>query len=171
MLACLVFGVSCAVIILLEKPLHSCIVAGTQSQSVPRKFQLFGRLEDHLDTCCRLSKAETMSGSDLKLQACSESSLISVKAFGPRIFKSSLGLPADANQDREFGSQISELQLQGIKLEGFIFDTFAISEQPTLMEVRREEEFAPVKNAPGSAKDSPDTARAAVLALHKRYVS
>ena len=37
------------------------------------------------------------------------------------------------------------------------------------MEVLRDEEFAPVKNAPGAAKDSPDTAQAAVLALHKRY--
>lgn len=36
------------------------------------------------------------------------------------------------------------------------------------MEVLRDEEFAPVKNAPGAAKDSPDTAQAAVLALHRR---
>ena len=34
-----------------------------------------------------------------------------------------------------------------------------------MLEVRRADEFAPVKNAPGSATDSPDTARAAVLAL------
>ena len=34
--------------------------------------------------------------------------------------------------------------------------------------MRRDEEFAPVKNAPGAAADSPDTARAAILALHQR---
>jgi UDP-N-acetylglucosamine/UDP-N-acetylgalactosamine diphosphorylase len=37
-----------------------------------------------------------------------------------------------------------------------------------LLEVRRDEEFAPVKNAPGAAADSPDTARKAILALHTR---
>lgn len=39
-----------------------------------------------------------------------------------------------------------------------------------LMEVAREEQFAPVKNAPGSSVDSPDTARAAVLKLHASWV-
>ena len=57
---------------------------------------------------------------------------------------------------------------QGVKLELFIFDTFPLAENVALLEVRRDEEFAPVKNAPGSAADSPDTARAAILALHQR---
>ena len=36
-------------------------------------------------------------------------------------------------------------------------------------QVRRDEDFAPVKNAPGQGlPDSPDTARDAILALHKR---
>ena len=34
-----------------------------------------------------------------------------------------------------------------------------------MLEVRRADEFAPVKNAPGAATDSPDTARAQMLAL------
>jgi len=59
-------------------------------------------------------------------------------------------------------------RVQGIKLEQFIFDTFTWAERPALLEVRREEEFAPVKNAPGSATDSPDTARLAVLQLQTR---
>lgn len=36
------------------------------------------------------------------------------------------------------------------------------------MEVARDSEFAPVKNAPGSSSDSPDTARHAILSLHQR---
>jgi UDP-N-acetylglucosamine/UDP-N-acetylgalactosamine diphosphorylase len=48
----------------------------------------------------------------------------------------------------------------GIKLEMFIFDIFSLAERYGVMEVKREEEFAPVKNAPGSSTDSPDTARA-----------
>lgn len=57
----------------------------------------------------------------------------------------------------------------GIKLEAFIFDAFALATKQCVLEVRREEEFSPVKNAPGSAADSPDTARAAMLALGARW--
>ena len=60
--------------------------------------------------------------------------------------------------------------LQGVKLELFIFDTFPLAQQVSLMEVLRDSEFAPVKNAPGSASDSPDTARQAILSLHQRWV-
>ena len=55
-----------------------------------------------------------------------------------------------------------------MKLEQFIFDTFPWAERPALLEVARSEQFAPVKNAPGSVTDSPDTARLAVLQLHTR---
>lgn len=58
--------------------------------------------------------------------------------------------------------------MQGLKLELFIFDTFPLAQRVSLMEVAREAEFAPVKNAPGSAADSPDTARQAILSLHQR---
>ena len=58
----------------------------------------------------------------------------------------------------------------GIKLELFIFDTFPETLHWGLMEVIREEEFAPVKNAPGSENDSPDTARQAVMNLHRKWI-
>lgn len=38
------------------------------------------------------------------------------------------------------------------------------------LQVLREEEFGPVKNAPGAATDSPDTARNMLLALGRNYV-
>lgn len=60
--------------------------------------------------------------------------------------------------------------VQGVKLELFIFDTFPMAQRVSLMEVARGSEFAPVKNAPGSASDSPDTARQAILSLHQRWV-
>ena len=59
-------------------------------------------------------------------------------------------------------------RMQGIKLELFIFDSFPLAERVALLEVHRHEEFAPVKNAPGSKSDSPDTARQAMLKLHTR---
>eukprot|EP00040_Diaphanoeca_grandis_P035656 m.224750 g.224750 ORF g.224750 m.224750 type:complete len:813 (-) comp33441_c0_seq4:93-2531(-) len=43
------------------------------------------------------------------------------------------------------------------KLESFIFDAFSVAKRVTLLEVEREREFAPVKNADG--EDSPDSAR------------
>ncbi len=58
--------------------------------------------------------------------------------------------------------------MQGVKLELFIFDTFPLAKRVALLEVHRHEEFAPVKNAPGSASDSPDIARQAILKLHTK---
>lgn len=40
-----------------------------------------------------------------------------------------------------------------------------------VLQVSREDHFAAVKNAPGSATDSPDTARAAMLAQGTRWVA
>lgn len=59
----------------------------------------------------------------------------------------------------------------GIKLESFIFDVFPFSKRMAVLDVLRSEEFAPVKNAPGAASDSPDTARAYLSELAKRWVT
>uniref|UniRef100_A0A061SNA9 UDP-N-acetylglucosamine diphosphorylase n=1 Tax=Tetraselmis sp. GSL018 TaxID=582737 RepID=A0A061SNA9_9CHLO len=62
-------------------------------------------------------------------------------------------------------------EVQGIKLEQFIFDPFPSACRPALFEVKREEEFAPVKNAANEdMPDSPETARAAVLKLHRGWI-
>mmetsp|Transcript_48411 Transcript_48411/g.73133 ORF Transcript_48411/g.73133 Transcript_48411/m.73133 type:complete len:508 (+) Transcript_48411:124-1647(+) len=58
----------------------------------------------------------------------------------------------------------------GIKLESFIFDVFPLSVNMAMLDVSREEEFAPVKNAPGSSSDSPDTARSMISSLSKQWV-
>mmetsp|Transcript_10064 Transcript_10064/g.11755 ORF Transcript_10064/g.11755 Transcript_10064/m.11755 type:complete len:497 (-) Transcript_10064:175-1665(-) len=59
----------------------------------------------------------------------------------------------------------------GIKYELFIFDSFPLTRKPALMEVVREQEFAPVKNAPGAApQDTPETARALMFNLHKTWI-
>ena len=59
----------------------------------------------------------------------------------------------------------------GIKLESFIFDVFPAANTMAVVEINRSEEFSPVKNAPGSLEDSPDTARALLSALHRSWLS
>ena len=58
----------------------------------------------------------------------------------------------------------------GIKLESFIFDVFPLSKNMAVLDVARSEEFAPVKNPPGTASDSPDTARMLFSNVAKEWV-
>eukprot|EP00747_Dinoflagellata_sp_TGD_P162639 gnl/TRDRNA2_/TRDRNA2_180459_c0_seq1.p1 gnl/TRDRNA2_/TRDRNA2_180459_c0~~gnl/TRDRNA2_/TRDRNA2_180459_c0_seq1.p1 ORF type:complete len:477 (-),score=122.71 gnl/TRDRNA2_/TRDRNA2_180459_c0_seq1:28-1458(-) len=71
----------------------------------------------------------------------------------------------------EDGATVKPTANNGIKLESFIFDVFPLSQRMAILETAREEEFAPVKNAPGAATDSPDTARAMISALSRRWVT
>ncbi|ODV59060.1 UDP-N-acetylglucosamine diphosphorylase [Ascoidea rubescens DSM 1968] len=60
----------------------------------------------------------------------------------------------------------------GIKLEQFIFDIFeSISlEKFGCLEVKREEEFSPLKNASGAKSDTPETSASHLLALHTKWL-
>jgi len=66
---------------------------------------------------------------------------------------------------------ITPADINGYKFELFIFDVFLLvkPEKFGLVEVSREAEFAPVKNAPGAAEDSPDTARELMTRLHQGW--
>ena len=68
-------------------------------------------------------------------------------------------------------TQVAPKSPNGIKLEAFIFDAYAFAKGPVaFLRGVREEDFAPVKNAEGSGKDSPDTARKLVSDLHARWI-
>jgi len=54
---------------------------------------------------------------------------------------------------------IHPISNNGYKLEMYIFDVFPLANNWIVMEVNREDEFAPVKNEPGNPADSPDTAK------------
>ncbi|KAH9081341.1 hypothetical protein LEN26_021361 [Aphanomyces euteiches] len=72
-------------------------------------------------------------------------------------------------------SDPSSKKFPGMKLEAFIFDIFAAASQMAVLEVAREDEFAPVKNANGNTDkgytaDSPDSARYLLSAQAKRWI-
>lgn len=58
----------------------------------------------------------------------------------------------------------------GIKLELFVFDVFPFAKSLVVLEVERQEEFSPLKNAPGTGSDDPDTSRRDLLAQGKRFL-
>lgn len=60
----------------------------------------------------------------------------------------------------------------GIKLEQFVFDCFPFLEMEKFacMEVKREDEFSPLKNAEGTGEDDPGTSRKDILDQGVRWV-
>ena len=58
----------------------------------------------------------------------------------------------------------------GMKLEMFVFDVFPFTQRFAVLEVARNEEFSPLKNAPGSKADNPETSRRDLLAQQKRFL-
>jgi UDP-N-acetylglucosamine/UDP-N-acetylgalactosamine diphosphorylase len=66
------------------------------------------------------------------------------------------------------GVAVKPAEPNGHKLERFLFDALPAAERVALVEVAREEEYAPLKNAEGG--DSPATARAALDAIARRWL-
>jgi UDP-N-acetylglucosamine/UDP-N-acetylgalactosamine diphosphorylase len=72
--------------------------------------------------------------------------------------------------DLETGESVKPSKPNGMKLEMFVFDVFPFTERFAVLEVQREEEFSPLKNAPGTGSDDPETSRADLLSQHKRFL-
>jgi UDP-N-acetylglucosamine/UDP-N-acetylgalactosamine diphosphorylase len=58
-----------------------------------------------------------------------------------------------------------------IKFERFIFDLLPQAKNALVVEVDRATSFSPVKNASGEASDTPETAQAAMIALHRSWLA
>ncbi|KAJ7651644.1 nucleotide-diphospho-sugar transferase [Mycena polygramma] len=72
--------------------------------------------------------------------------------------------------DFESGETVKPTKPNGMKLEMFVFDVFPFTEHFAVLEVARNEEFSPLKNAPGTGSDDPGTSRRDLLAQHKRFL-
>ncbi len=67
------------------------------------------------------------------------------------------------------GRPVAPREPNGYKLERFVFDLLPEARAPVMVEARREDEYAPVKNAHGS--ESPASARRALETCTRRWLS
>jgi UDP-N-acetylglucosamine/UDP-N-acetylgalactosamine diphosphorylase len=74
--------------------------------------------------------------------------------------------------DTEKGETIKPTKPNGIKLEQFVFDCFPFLslDKFACMEVKREDEFSPLKNAPGTGEDDPETSKKDIMTQGKKWV-
>jgi UDP-N-acetylglucosamine/UDP-N-acetylgalactosamine diphosphorylase len=74
--------------------------------------------------------------------------------------------------DLQSGETVKPEKANGIKLEQFVFDVFPMLELEKFacLEVKREDEFSPLKNARGTGEDDPDTSKRDIMAQGKRWV-
>ncbi len=68
------------------------------------------------------------------------------------------------------GEAIQPNTPNAIKLETFIFDLLPFARNALVVEVSERDEFAPLKNASGAAKDTPETCRAAISDRCRRWL-
>jgi UDP-N-acetylglucosamine/UDP-N-acetylgalactosamine diphosphorylase len=66
------------------------------------------------------------------------------------------------------GQRVEPSTPNGYKLERFVFDAFSAARSLEAIEVQREEEYSPIKNAAGAA--SPETARRDLVACYRRWL-
>lgn len=74
------------------------------------------------------------------------------------------------NVDFANGQLVKPTKPNGMKLEMFVFDVFPFTKRFAVLEVERKEEFSPLKNAPGTGSDDPETSRRDLLRQHKRFL-
>jgi UDP-N-acetylglucosamine/UDP-N-acetylgalactosamine diphosphorylase len=66
--------------------------------------------------------------------------------------------------DPATGTAVNPTTENALKFELFVFDALPMANRWLAVETRREEEFAPLKNATGA--DSPEAVKQAIIALH-----
>jgi UDP-N-acetylglucosamine/UDP-N-acetylgalactosamine diphosphorylase len=72
--------------------------------------------------------------------------------------------------DSETGKHIAPAQENAIKFERFVFDLLPAAHEAIVVEVDKAEQFAPLKNPAGAAKDSPESVQAQMIALHTNWL-
>ena len=68
------------------------------------------------------------------------------------------------------GEKVKPTSPNGMKLEQFVFDVLPFPPHWALLEVYRGSEFSPLKNAPGTGSDDPETSRRDLLDEQRRWL-
>jgi UDP-N-acetylglucosamine/UDP-N-acetylgalactosamine diphosphorylase len=68
------------------------------------------------------------------------------------------------------GNLVEPREPNALKFERFIFDLLPAAERAIVVETDEQQSFAPLKNGPGQAKDSPESVRAQMISLHSRWL-
>lgn len=68
------------------------------------------------------------------------------------------------------GEKVKPTKPNGMKLEQFVFDVFPFTKRFALLEAERKSEFSPLKNAPGTGSDDPETSRRDLLEEQRRWL-
>jgi UDP-N-acetylglucosamine/UDP-N-acetylgalactosamine diphosphorylase len=68
------------------------------------------------------------------------------------------------------GSIDDPTEPNALKFEKFIFDLLPSAERPLVVEYPEQDCFAPLKNAPGAPKDTPEYVQQMLLAQHRRWL-
>ncbi len=97
-------------------------------------------------------------------------------AFLRRIAASHSGLPFHRARKKvpyidADGALVDPDQPNAIKFERFIFDLMPEAKNAIVVETEELETFAPLKNASGAEKDTPETTRAAISRKHARWLA
>ncbi len=68
------------------------------------------------------------------------------------------------------GRQVEPDTANALKFERFIFDLVPHAKNPLVVEYAEEEVFAPLKNAPGAGRDTPEYVQRFMVAQHRRWL-
>jgi UDP-N-acetylglucosamine/UDP-N-acetylgalactosamine diphosphorylase len=68
------------------------------------------------------------------------------------------------------GRRVEPREANAMKFERFIFDLLPEARQAIVVEVDEAQAFAPVKNAPGEARDTPESVQRQMIALFTRWL-
>jgi len=80
-----------------------------------------------------------------------------------RVLRYHLAIKKIPHISLDTGELVRPSQPNGIKLEKFVFDVFEFTDKFAAWEVKREDEFSPLKNGPGTESNNPVTALKALL--------
>lgn len=118
---------------------------------------------------------ERLSDGSLKLWAGSMAVHAFDAAFLSRTAAKGHSLPWHVSKKKvphldSHGNPITPETPNAYRFEKFIFDLLPSAKNPLVIEMDKAEAFAPVKNDDSAKVDSPSTSRAAMVALHRRWL-